>query len=65
MYYKQKRKIMMLAVLTTVTSIPCIYLFVKTGGGVQGAAWGVLISYIISFLLTCWFTREHIKKIFS
>lgn len=65
MYYKHKRNMLMLAVLTTLTSIPCIYIMVNIIGGVYGAAWGVLISYIISFLLTCYFTRDHIRKIFQ
>ncbi len=64
LFYKQKRKLLLLAMLTIATSIPCIYVFVKYGGD-KGAALGVLVSYAISFLLTCIFTKEYIKKIFS
>jgi O-antigen/teichoic acid export membrane protein len=64
LFYKQKRKLLLLSVLITLCSLPCVYVFARHWGD-KGAAIGVLISYAISFLLTCFFTREHIRKLFN
>lgn len=63
LFYKQKRKLLALSTSITLVSLPCIYFFASHWGD-KGAAWGVLISYGISLLLTCFFTREYIKKLF-
>ncbi len=64
LFYKEKRKLLALAIFTIVTSLSCVYFFTSRYGQ-TGAALGVLISYLFNFAGTCFFARNHIKKIFQ
>jgi O-antigen/teichoic acid export membrane protein len=64
LFYKQKRKLLALAIFTIVTSLSCVYFFTSRYGQ-TGAALGVLIGYFFNFAGTCFFAREHIKKMFQ
>ena len=63
-YYKAKRKLLQLSLLSASVSIVCLYFFTRQWG-VNGTAMGILLSYAITFGLTVFFSRDYIKKIFN
>ncbi len=62
LYYKQKRKMLQLSILSMLTSIPLLYFFTNQMG-VAGTAIGILVSYCITFVLTLLFVKNHIQLI--
>lgn len=62
LYYKQKRKMLQLALISMIVSLGSIYFFTKHLGA-TGAAGGILLSYCITFILTLLFVRTHIQKL--
>ena len=62
LYYKQKRKLVQLSVLSLLISIPTIYFFTRQMG-VTGTATGIFISYSLTFILTLLFVKQHIQKL--
>lgn len=62
LYYKQKRKMLQLSLLSMVISIPMIYFF-TLNMGVTGTATGIFISYCFTFILTLLFVKNYIQKI--
>jgi O-antigen/teichoic acid export membrane protein len=64
LFYKQKRKILMLSVCCILVSLACNYFFIQRWAA-QGAAVAVCISYFIVLILTLLTNRKHIQLIFS
>lgn len=62
LYYKQKRKMVQLSLLSMVISIPAIYFFTSRMGA-TGTATGIFISYCITFILTLLFVKKHIQQL--
>lgn len=62
LYYKHKRKMLQLSLISMAISIPCIYIFTKQMG-VTGTAAGVFLSYSITLILTLIFVKKHIQKL--
>ena len=62
LYYKQKRKMLQLSLLSMAISIPTIYLFTRQMNA-AGTATGILVSYCFTFILTLFFVKDHIKKL--
>ena len=62
LYYKQKRTMLQLALISMIVSLFSIYFFTKQLG-TTGAAGGVFLSYCITFILTLLFVRTHIQKL--
>lgn len=61
LYYKQKRKLLQLSLLSLIITIATIYFF-TVRMGVKGTATGILLSYCITFILTVFFVKNHIQK---
>lgn len=62
LYYKQKRKMLQLSLLSMMITIPAIYFFTSRMG-VTGTATGIFVSYCITFILTLFFVKNHIQKL--
>ena len=64
LYYKQKRKLLQLALLSMIITIPVIYYFTFYMG-VKGTATGIFLSCCSTFILTLLFVKNHINKLKS
>ncbi|MDB5222734.1 MAG: hypothetical protein JWN83_1401 [Chitinophagaceae bacterium] len=62
LYYKEKRKMLQLSVLSMIITIPIIYFFTDQMG-VKGTAAAIFLSYCITFILTLFFVKKHIAKL--
>ena len=63
-YYREKRKLVILSLLIIALSIGCSY-FLTGLYGVTGAALGVFMSNVLALLLTSIFARKYLGIIFS
>ena len=63
LYYKEKRKLLLLSFCIIALSISSNYFFTKNYG-VQGTATGVLVGYTGTFILTVFFVRKYVYSIF-
>lgn len=63
-YYKAKRKILQISLLSIIASTTCLYFFTHAMGA-KGAAIGILLSYAITFGITLLFAKTYITKIFN
>jgi O-antigen/teichoic acid export membrane protein len=63
LFYKQKKKILLLSLVSIATSLACNYFFIGRWNA-EGAAISVFISYFISLIITLIAVRTYIKKIF-
>lgn len=64
LYYKQKRKILIISVFTIVISLLINNFFIKNWES-KGAAYGVCLSYFLVLLFSLWINRSFVKKVFS
>lgn len=62
LFYKEKRKMLQLSLLSIVISVPSIYFFTNRMGA-TGTATGIFLSYCITFILTLFFVKNYIQKI--
>lgn len=62
LYYKQKRKMLKLSLLSMAMSVPSIYFLTKQMG-VAGTATGIFTSYCITLILTLFFVKDHLNKL--
>lgn len=61
LYNKQKKKILMLSLLSIAVSLGCNYFFIRKWGD-YGAALSTAVSYLVVLILTLIFTAEHWKQ---
>lgn len=64
LYYKQKKKILIISVFTIVVSLTLNGLFIRYWKEL-GAAYAVCLSYLIALIFALWINRSYVKRIFS
>lgn len=64
LFYKEKRKLLLLSLCCIAVSLCSNYLLIKSGGA-YGAAVSVCIAYLIVFIITLFFTRPYWKRFFN
>lgn len=65
LYYKQKRKILLLSLSFVIISLGCNYFFIKNNAAGSGAALGVFCSYTIVLVITLLVTAKQMRFLYS
>lgn len=65
LYYKQKKKILLLSLSFILVSLSCNFFFIRNAGSAQGAALSVLCSYTIVLGITLLVTAKQMRFLYA